>query len=372
MTMGPQGAKSFCISVLASTLLSGCAGVKSTVNLSSSAAKSVVYPITPRQANAVAYAGIMEVPGGYPLALPPPMIGYVATKRVLANQHTWQAIAERVEFPQPGTDEKGHAFAFGVKHDGTLFEGPSVASRIFKRMLTNAEEICKSIQLTPQQIANCRIVPAIEAGAGPEQRGVAYGTGFALTTNGTIATAFHVVEHATNIQVRFPGGEWAAAKITSHSRNNDIAILQTAMHTPYAMPLVPTAHVKRGDQVFTFGFPVIDLLGGEAKYTDGKVSGLSGLKGEDSLLQVTVPIQPGNSGGPLVNPRGEVVGLVTSTAAVKYFYAVTETLPQNVNWAVRSDYISVLIPRDYPLATALPDNDVIDWAAKTVCLIKAE
>jgi hypothetical protein len=66
------------------------------------------------------------------------------------------------------------------------------------------------------------------------------------------------------------------------------------------------------------------------------------------------------------------VGLITSTAAVKYFYAVTETLPQNVNWAVKSDYISILIPKGCTLTTEVPRSDVIEWSAKSVCFVKSE
>ena len=96
--------------------------------------------------------------------------------------------------------------AFQVNHNGTLFEGPAVASRIFRTMVTSAEEITKPIQLTPQQIAQCRTLPA-ETGALQQKGGIAYGTGFAITTNGTIVTAFHVVDNAAKIQVKFPGGD---------------------------------------------------------------------------------------------------------------------------------------------------------------------
>src|SRR5262245_34808783 len=83
--------------------------------------------------------------------------------------------------------------------------------------------------------------------------------------------------------------------------------------------------------VFTVGFPATQILGSEAKFTDRSVSALSGLGGEATFLQVTVAVQPGNSGGPLVNNDGQVVGVVTSSAAVRSFLAETGTLPQNTS-----------------------------------------
>jgi len=86
-------------------------------------------------------------------------------------------------------------------------------------------------------------------------------------------------------------------------------------------------------EVFTVGYPVTDILGEELKFTDGVISSLSGVGDDAAFVQITVPLQPGNSGGPLVNNAGEVVGVVTSTAAVANFVRTVGTLPQNINWA---------------------------------------
>ena len=80
------------------------------------------------------------------------------------------------------------------------------------------------------------------------------------------------------------------------------------------------------------------------KYTDGSISSLSGIQGDATFFQISVPIQPGNSGGPLVNQEGNVVGIVTATAAVEAFYQATGSMPQNVNWAVKGAYASLLLP----------------------------
>jgi S1-C subfamily serine protease len=78
------------------------------------------------------------------------------------------------------------------------------------------------------------------------------------------------------------------------------------------------------------------------------VSALSGIQDDASYFQMSVPILPGNSGGPVVNMHGEVVGIVTSTAVVEAFYALSGSLPQNVNWAPKSDYVRLMFdPRFY-------------------------
>ena len=94
----------------------------------------------------------------------------------------------------------------------------------------------------------------------------------------------------------------------------------------------------RGTHVFSH------ILGKEVKYTDGSISSLSGLQGDATFFQINVPIQPGNSGGPLVNADGDVVGVVTATAAVEAFYKSVGAMPQNVNWAVKGAYASLLLP----------------------------
>ncbi len=89
-------------------------------------------------------------------------------------------------------------------------------------------------------------------------------------------------------------------------------------------------------------------------------------------MQTTVPIQPGNSGGPLVNQRGEVVGIMTSTAAVRAFLALTGTLPQNVNWAVKADFAAPLFEPPVDGRVASSREAAIKQAIGSVCLIESE
>jgi S1-C subfamily serine protease len=98
--------------------------------------------------------------------------------------------------------------------------------------------------------------------------------------------------------------------------------------------------------------------------------------GEYSLMQISVPVQPGNSGGPLVDVSGGVIGMVTSTIAVEAFFKETGTLPQNINWAVKADYIIPLVPHqrlsETEIETKNTISDPVALVKKSVCLVKTK
>ena len=202
------------------------------------------------------------------------------------------------------------------------------------------------------------------------EREISTGTGFAICQSGYIVTACHVVEDADTIQVKFPGEKWTPAQVVKKSYTNDIAILKT--DTMLSNVLVLTDDMKLGQKIFTIGYPVPGLLGVEPKYAEGNISSLTGIVDEASLMQVSVPLQPGNSGGPLLNERGQVVGMATSAAKVESFYEATGTLPQNVNWAIKSSFIKPLMPQDCTTDGSPEETDIVELARKSVCLIKAE
>lgn len=140
------------------------------------------------------------------------------------------------------------------------------------------------------------------------------------------------------------------------------------------LPVPAVFGCKSGDQVFTLGFPASVLLGRDPKYTDGAISSVTGMRGDLSRLQITVPIQPGSSGGPLINDHGEAVAVVVSTAAVQNFYCETGSLPQSVNFAVKSD-LGLPLMRGRAVPPILPAKtrqEAIDRARRRVFFILAE
>ena len=168
----------------------------------------------------------------------------------------------------------------------------------------------------------------------------ASGTGFFVSEDGFLITNFHVVRGASRVSVKTKGGVFAAT-VTATDKEHDLALLKVSGHFK---PLPVTDEtVELGESAFTIGFPDIELQGIEPKYTDGKISGMSGLKDDPKEYQISVPVQPGNSGGPLVNKDGNVIGVVVARLDDMAALAVTGTIPQNVNYAVKAKYLRELL-----------------------------
>ena len=198
------------------------------------------------------------------------------------------------------------------------------------------------------------------------------GTCFAASPGGLLITSHHVVDGAVTIEVQLSDGRTLPARVASASRSNDIALLQIDEELDSYLTLAAARSARAGDAVFTMGYPNSEFLGVQPKFTEGAISAMSGLHDEPSYLQMSVPIQPGNSGGPVVNERGEVVGVVAATAAVESFYQQTGSLPQNVNWAVKAEYAQLLF--DPPEQPNLIDSrrKAIDRTANSICRVIAE
>jgi len=155
------------------------------------------------------------------------------------------------------------------------------------------------------------------------------GSGFFISGDGYIATAAHVVADGTKVSV-VVGQNTLDARIVVQSASVDLAILKVDLSPSAWIEIADQSSGKLGDPVFTIGFPVADLLGAQPVYSEGVISAESGIDGDVSILQISAPIQPGNSGGPLVLHDGRVIGVVTSSAAIGAFLRRTGTLPQNV------------------------------------------
>ncbi len=199
------------------------------------------------------------------------------------------------------------------------------------------------------------------------------GTCFAVAPDGAILTAHHVVDRANKITVQFVGSDAIPAHLERDDPEHDLALLRVARPTPHWLPLAPPHSARLGEAVFTLGFPVTDMLGEDPKYTDGAISSLSGLEGRVSELQISVPIQPGSSGGPLVDPDGRVVGIVTSMAENDEFKRESGTMPQNVNWAVKSELAELLFEPPPPRSAPPRGRDaVVERVRRAVCLVEVE
>ena len=177
---------------------------------------------------------------------------------------------------------------------------------------------------------------------------VATGTGFLFSSSDYVITSYHVVHGAKSISVRLINGERIDATVAIKDTNNDIAILKLSKSPRSRQNIITigdSSSVRTGDRVFTYGFPLVALLGNqEPRYSEGFINSLSGISNDPRLFQVSIPIQPGNSGGPVFNEKGELIGMATSSIDSVQTQKVFGATPQNVNFAIKSSYINSLLP----------------------------
>lgn len=182
-------------------------------------------------------------------------------------------------------------------------------------------------------------------------RGGWVGTGFFITDNGYLLTCFHVVNHPSrSIQVGTKQGLFDAELVQSDP-DNDVALLKVA-GTFSSLPLVSSNSVNFGEAVFTIGFPHPDRQGWQSKLTRGEISSLSGFQDDTNRYQISVPTQPGNSGGALIDEHGNVVGMVAASLTTTYADLRAGSVPQNVNYAIKSSGVKTFldsVPSGWPL-----------------------
>ncbi|RYD23809.1 MAG: trypsin-like serine protease, partial [Verrucomicrobiaceae bacterium] len=168
----------------------------------------------------------------------------------------------------------------------------------------------------------------------------ATGTAWAITADGYLMTAAHVVKNARSIHAVDVKGKSHFAIVLNSDEANDLALLKIVSATK----AIPLKHkVVMGQKVATIGFPNSSLQGTEAKVTEGIVNSLSGIGDDTRQMQISVPVQPGNSGGPLIDMSGAAVGLVSSRLADAATFEQSGALPQVVNYAQKISHSAPML-----------------------------
>ncbi len=165
----------------------------------------------------------------------------------------------------------------------------------------------------------------------------ATGTGFFITDDGYLISNYHVVKGATKVRLVTSAGT-VDAKVVQVDTANDLALLK-AVGTFSPLPIAASRTVKLGGTVATVGFPDIGLQGFAPKLAKGEIASLSGAADDPRYFQISLPVQPGNSGGALVDARGNVVGIVAAKLNASAALAASGALPENVNYAVKSSLL---------------------------------
>jgi len=168
-------------------------------------------------------------------------------------------------------------------------------------------------------------------------RSAVSGTGFFITADGYFVTNAHVIKGSEQIRLVTTNG-MISAKLVKVDAVNDLALLK-AEGTFKPLPVASSRSVKLGGTVATVGFPNIGLQGFSPKLSKGEIASLAGAGDDPRYFQISVPVQPGNSGGALVDERGNVVGVVAAKLNAEAALASAGALPENVNYAVKSSFL---------------------------------
>lgn len=194
------------------------------------------------------------------------------------------------------------------------------------------------------------------------------GTGWVLAPH-FIVTNQHVVGDAEEVLLIRSDDKQLIADVAVRDPVNDLALLRprNIEDLPPGLPLANEPS-RVGASVFTLGYPLLTMMGREAKMTTGYISARTGVHGDPRAYQISVPIQPGNSGGPVLNMNGEVVGVATASINIERVFRSSGALPQNVNYAIKSAYVRVL--RDSAPAQAMAVADLGHDAANLEQLVE--
>lgn len=201
------------------------------------------------------------------------------------------------------------------------------------------------------------------------------GTGLVVDTNGHVLTCAHVLSGKSNATV-WIGAVRFDANVINVDTNKDVALLRLQHSTNTFRPLRFAAEtdLSMGQDVFVMGFPLSDMLGSSPRLTKGLLSSTVGMGDDTNFVQISAEVQSGSSGGPLLNARGEVIGVVTSTLNPISALRAGATLPQNVNFAAKCGIVrdflsrSGLTPRS---ATAGETATSFDKVKDSIALVRA-
>lgn len=206
--------------------------------------------------------------------------------------------------------------------------------------ITNYVSHKYQIGIEPSQISQMTYDTCLNAGfnlcSGQEKVepfGRSSGSGFYINSDGFLLTNSHVVKACESIRI-IPGDE--NADLITADENIDLAILKTKSTSNYARFRASDANL--GEEIIVAGFPYRGELSSGINVTTGTVSALAGPKDDERLIQISAPVQPGNSGGPLLDKNGNVTGVVVSKLDSLYFAQKYRDIPQNINFAIRATF----------------------------------
>jgi TonB family protein len=187
------------------------------------------------------------------------------------------------------------------------------------------------------------------------------GTAFVVAP-GLLITNHHVIEGCSSIDVVAAEGRRPATVVDS-VRQIDLALLRVYGLRVGVATLRTQSKVRLGEASTVFGFPLAGSLSSGGNFTTGVVSSLRGLRDAAGEIQITAPVQPGNSGGPVLDRSGLVIGVVQSKLDALLAIKATGDIPQNVNFAVSLEVLADFLKKNKVDFSSAPEKAAVDNSA---------
>lgn len=181
--------------------------------------------------------------------------------------------------------------------------------------------------------------PALTSSNSANKYKKSIGSGFLVTKEGHIVTNAHVVSECNSINVTQGNGKLFPAKVLFKSEKEDIALILSDIKNKDIASFRISPIIKLGENVYVYGFPLKGALSTSGNFTSGNITALAGFRDDTGEVQISAPVQPGNSGGPLLDSGGRVIGIVTSKLNALKLAEVTNDIAQNINFAIKGPII---------------------------------
>jgi S1-C subfamily serine protease len=174
------------------------------------------------------------------------------------------------------------------------------------------------------------------AAADKGRRTVGSGSGIVLDAAGHVLTNNHVVGACSDVRIVDAAHDAETAALVARDPSNDLALLKAPLRGPKPARFRDGPDLQPGESVVVAGYPLANMLGSDMAVTTGSLTRLTGPRDDTRLLQLSAPVQPGNSGGPVLDAEGNVIGVVTAMMTRIPGPNGVALVPQNVNFAIKA------------------------------------
>jgi len=205
----------------------------------------------------------------------------------------------------------------------------------------------------------------------PESQKISSGTGFLVSKDGFILTAAHVIEDSRKVFTVFHKNK-LPAQVIIYDRENDIAVLKVDAGTEFPFLSFSKRPPDQGDKISTFGYPVVlSAEENDVKFKSGDISSLRGIGNDPRKIRLNLDVDPGNSGGPLLDSTSKVIGIILSKRNWKAMLEETGELSSGISYAIKNEFIFPILQKSN-LETIISFDDSSTKTSESIVEVQAE